>query len=142
MLPYEKALQEYLRDELRVVNAHLPSHQKSLSALLQEDYPHVRCQDGNVYLFKKKELEYLASLVDAAEQEALSLPILIESGSNQGEVAIICRGEVEEKVISHILDMPVTSQKGKIVIYRPQLALLRKTLKTTTQYVFSPAILK
>jgi len=31
-------------------------------------------------------------------------------------------------------------EQGRIRIYKPQLALLRKTLKTTTQYIFSPKI--
>jgi len=131
-------LQECLRGELRVLNAYLPCEQKPLSDLLGEEYPNVVCNDGSIHLFKRKELEYLASMIDTDEQEALLLPILIEVNPGQGEMAIICRGEVEEKVISGILDMPVTPKQKRIMIYKPQLALLRKPLKTTTQYLFSP----
>jgi len=131
-------LQEYLTGELRVLNAYLPCEQKPMSALLGEEYPNVVCNDGSTHLFKRKELEYLASMIDANEQEALLLPILIEVNPGQGEMAIICRGEVEEKVISKILDMPVTPKQKRIMIYKPQLARLRKPLKTTTQYLFSP----
>ncbi|MBA7481762.1 hypothetical protein ES707_17238 [subsurface metagenome] len=53
-------------------------------------------------------------------------------------MAIICRGEAEEKVISKILDMPITPKQERIMIYKPQLALIRKPLRTTTQYLFSP----
>ena len=137
-LPYQRMLRECLRGELRVLNAHLPCEQKTLSDLLGEEYPNVVCNDGSTHLFKRKELEYLASMIDTDEQEALLLPILIEVNPGQGEMAIICQGEVEEKVISKILDMPVTPKQGRIVIYKPQLALLRKPLKTTTQYLFSP----
>ncbi len=137
-LPYQRMLQECLRGELRVLNAHLPCEQKTLSDLLGEEYPNVVCNDGSTHLFKRKELEYLASMIDTDEQEALLLPILIEVNPGQGEMAIICRGEVEEKVISEILDMPVTSKQERIMIYKPQLALIRKPLKTTTQYLFSP----
>ncbi len=137
-LPYQRMLQECLRGELRVLNAHLPCEQKTLSDLLGEEYPNVVCNDGSTHLFKRKELEYLASMIDTDEQEALLLPILIEVNPGQGEMAIICRGEVEEKVISEILDMPVTPKQGRIMIYKPQLARLRKPLKTTTQYLFSP----
>ena len=70
------------------------------------------------------------------EQDALLLPIIIEVGRDPTEATVICRGQVEEKVTSTILNMPVTSERGRIRIYKPQLALLRKTLKTTTQYVF------
>jgi uncharacterized protein (UPF0216 family) len=36
--------------------------------------------------------------------------------------------------------MPVTCEQRRIRIYKPQLALLRRKLKTTTVYVFSPKI--
>jgi len=141
-LPYERMLQECLKGELRVVNAGLPRNQKTLSDLLREEYPHVLCSDGSTHLFKRRELEYIASLINIDEQEALLLPVLIELGANKAEAAIICQTDVEEKVISKILNMPTTPKQGRITIYKPQLALLRKVLKTTTQYVFSPKILE
>jgi len=139
-LPYERMLQECLKGELRVVNAHLPSKQKPLSDLLGEEYPHVLCNDGSVHLFSRKELKYLASLIDTDEQKALLLPILIEVSAGQGEMAIICPGEVEEKVISKILDMPLTPRQKKVMIYKLQLAIVRKLLRTTTQYLFPPKL--
>lgn len=141
-LSYQKILQECLRDELRVLNAHLPCEQKTLSELLGEEYPNVVCNDGSTHLFKRKELEYLASMTDTDEQEILLLPMLIEVNPGQSEVTIICQGEVEKKVISKILNMPTTVKENRIIIYRPQLALLRKPLKTTTQYLFLPKILE
>jgi uncharacterized protein (UPF0216 family) len=136
--PYEKMLQDCLRGELRIVNTGLPQSQKRLSNLLDEKYPHVVCNDGSTHLFKKSELEYLASMLDTDEQETLPLPMLIELGANQAEAAIICEGKVEEKVISKALNMPVTCEERRIRIYKPQLALLRRKFKTTTVYVFSP----
>lgn len=134
---YEKILQECLRSELRVVNAGLPRRQERLSYLLDSEYPHAVCNDGSTLLFKRKELEYLAGIIDRAEQEALLLPVLIEVGAGEGEASVICQGEVEGKVISRVLDMPLTCEQGRIRIYRPQLAVLRSRLKTTTAYVFS-----
>ena len=139
-LPYERMLQECLRGEFRLVNAGLPRNQKTLSSLLHEEYPNIACSDGSTHLFKRRELEYLASMVNATEQEALLLPMVIELRENQAEAAVICQGEMEEKVISKILDMPVTCEQGRIRIYKPQLALLRKILRTTTQYAFSPKV--
>jgi len=139
---YERMLQEYLRDELRVLNAHLPRYRKSLSELLGEEYPHVICNDGNAHFFKRRELEYLAGIISSDEQEALLLPMLIELTPDQGEVAIICEQGVEAKIISKILNMPIIHERKRITIYKPQLSLVRKVLKTTTQYVFSPKILK
>jgi len=141
--PYEKTLQECLRGELRIVNAGLPQSQKQLSSLLAEEYPHVMCNDGSTHFFKRSELAYLASILDSDEQRALLLPMLIEIGANQAEAAILILSGpegVEEKVISKALNMPVTCEEGRIRIYRPQLALLRKKFKTTTVYVFSPKI--
>ena len=137
-LPYQRMLRECLRGELGVLNAYLPCEQKSLSDLLGAEYPNVVCNDGSTHLFKRKELEYLASMLDSDEQEALLLPMLIEVNPGQGEMAIICQGGVEEKVVSKILDTLVTAKQKRIVIYKPQLALLRKPLKTTTQYLFFP----
>jgi len=140
--PYDRMLQEYLRDELRVLNAHLPRHQKSLAELLRESYPHVVCHDGSTHIFKRRELEYLASLIGADEREALLLPVIIELGQNEGESAVICSGEIVEEVISKVLDMRIRCRQNRIAVYKPQLALLRRKLKTTTQYVFSPRALE
>ncbi|MCD6452925.1 MAG: DUF61 family protein [Dehalococcoidales bacterium] len=139
-LPYERMLQECLKSELKVVNAHLPRQQKSLAELLTEEYPHLLCKDGSTHLFSRKELAYLASLLTADEQKRLLLPLLIEVGTGQGEMAIVCPNEVVTKVISGVLDMPVTVRQGRIVIYKPQLAVTRKRLRTTTQYLFSPRL--
>ena len=136
--PYERMLQECVKGELRIVNAGLPQSQERLSNLLNEKYPHVVCHDGSAHLFKKSELEYLASMIDTDEQKTLLLPMLMELGANQAEAAVVCEGKVEEKIISKALNMPVTCEERRIRIYRPQLALLRRKLKTTTVYVFSP----
>lgn len=138
--PYERMLQECVRGELRIVNAGLPKSQERLSNLLNEKYPNVVCHDGSTHSFKRSELEYLASMIDTDEQKALALPMLIELGPDQGEAAIICEGKVEEKTVSKVLGMPVTCEERRIRIYKPQLALLRRKLKTTTVYLFSPKI--
>jgi uncharacterized protein (UPF0216 family) len=138
--PYERMLQECVRGELRIVNAGLPKNQERLSNLLKQKYPHVLCYDGSSHFFKKTELEYLASIIETDEQEALALPMLIELGPNQPEAAIICEGTIEEKIVSKLLNMSVACEERRIRIYKPQLALLRGKLKTTTVYVFPPEI--
>lgn len=139
-LVYEKMLQKCVKGELRVVNAGLPRRRKTLSSLLGEEYPHVLCCDGSAHLFKMKELEYLANITSIDEQEVLLLPILIALAEDPAEAVIICEHKVEEHVISEVLNMPMVTVGGKLRIYRPQLVLLRKVLKTTTQYVFSSKI--
>jgi len=141
-LPYQRILEDSLKGELRILNAHLPGEQKPLLDLLDQEFPGVVCSDGSAHLFKRKELEFLESITDTDEQKTLLLPMLIEVNAVRDETAIMCYGAVEEKVVSKILDMPVTTKQRRITIYRPQLALIRKLIKTTTQYLFSPKILE
>ena len=138
---YQKMLQQALQGELRIVNSSLPREQKPLAELLEMEYAYIICSDGSSHLFKRKELEYLSNLIEDEDQTVLLLPMLIEINSDRSETTIICRGEVEEKVIGKILDMPLTIRSKRIVIYKPQLAQIRKLLKTTTQYIFSNKVL-
>ncbi|UCC16621.1 MAG: DUF61 family protein [Dehalococcoidales bacterium] len=138
---YDRLLQESVKNELRVVNSQLPSAQKSLDVLLKEETPSITLNDGTLHLFKKKELTYLSDITDSSLWNNLLLPVIIELNPGEDEYLIVCRGEVEEKIFSAILGMPVKIRHHRIVIYKPQLAVIRKILKTTTQYLFSPKIL-
>ena len=138
--PYQRMLRGYLEGELRVMNAHLPLEQKSLSHLLSEEYPAILSRDGNSYLFKRKELRLLAGLLDDDERPELFLPILMEVVAGQDEMAIISRNKTDIKVITKIFGMPLTVEQNRIRIYRPQMAVIRMVLKTTTQYVFAPKL--
>lgn len=130
-------LQESLSAEFRVANAGLPQRRKLLSTLLSEDRPQVACSDGGMQSFKRAELQYLAGLLDAAEQGLLLLPIMIQLPGEGAPAAVLCGGQVEEKVISAVLGMPAPCLAGRIRLYRPQLSVLRRRLRTTTQYVFA-----
>ncbi|MFC1946983.1 DUF61 family protein [Chloroflexota bacterium] len=138
---YDRLLQESVKNELRVLNSQLPSTQKSLEVLLKEETPSITLSDGSRHLFKKKELKYLSDITDSSLWNKFLLPVIIEINPGEDEYSIVCRGEVEEKVFSAILGMPVSIRHHRIVIYKPQLAVIRKILKTTTQYLFSPRIL-
>lgn len=127
---------DYLKNEIRSLNAHLPRRQKSLGALLEEDHPHVDCSDGSSHFFKKSEIEYLAQIVDENEQNSLMLPIILEIKSEETGVTIRSKEGIEAKIFSKILEMEVSYKEGSMTIFRPQLNVVRKTLKTTTQYVF------
>lgn len=138
--PYERMLQEYLRGEFRVLNAHITLEPKTLAVLRKETYPSVSARDGSNYLFKRRELEFLVSFLTEAEQEQLFLPIMIEVIAGEEEISVLARGDVEAKVVSRVLGMPVSLRTGRIKLYKPQLAELRRVLRTTTQYVFSPRL--
>jgi uncharacterized protein (UPF0216 family) len=134
---YDGFLQTYLRDELRVLNAHLPKERKSLGALLEEEHPHLVCNDGTTHSFRRKELQHLASILSGEERESLLLPILIEYTPEAGQGQVLSGGDVDAKVVSTVLGTTVTPERGRIKIFGYQLSTLRRVLRTTTQYVFS-----
>ncbi len=98
--------------------------------------------DGSIYSFKKKELQYIASLITPEEENELLLPITIEIGNISSETNVLCQSDIEVKVISKLLGMTMASKNSRIKLYRPQLAILRKITKTTTQYMFSPGVIE
>lgn len=138
--PYENMLTEYLKGEMRIINSHIPAQQKSLADLLKEDFPFVTAKDGSTYLIKKKELKYLASFLDEEERKQLMLPFLIEVVAGEEYTAVIVKNEVVHKVVEHVVGMPLRLEKGRIVLVRIQLGVLRQNLRTATQYIFSPMI--
>ena len=138
--PYESMLTEYLKGEMRVINSHIPASPKSLADLLKEEFPFVVAKDGSTYLIKRKELNYLAGFLSEEDKKQLMLPFLIEVVPGEDYTAVIARNAVVHKVVEHVLGMPVRYEKGRIVIVRPQLAVLRQNLRTATQYIFSPKI--
>lgn len=131
-------LEEYLREELRIVNMHLPYTRKPLSKLLEEDFPHVVLRDGSLHYFKRKELRLLAQILPSNRWNELRLPILIEIAPEYGEGAAVIKDRVEAEVVAKILGIKV---QVPLIIYRPQVLLLRRKLPTTTQYVFSLRLL-
>ena len=115
--PYQRILEDSLRGEFRISNAHLPEKQKSLAELLDEKYPRVSCSDGSTHLFKRKELEYVSSFLDDEDRAGLLLPIIIEVAPSRDTINIICRGRAEEKLASAVLKMPLKTENGRIKIY-------------------------
>jgi len=135
---YERFLEAYLSTELRLVNSGLPRARRTLAELLLEEHPSVRCSDGSDQVFKRSELQYLSGVIDASEAAELPLPILIELPGDEHEATVLCSGDGELKVLSKVLDMPLRYESpGRVRIYKPQLGVLRRRLRTTTQYAFS-----
>ncbi len=126
-----------LAGNMKEFNAHLPRRRKTLSELLEEERPHVACGDGSRHVFKKKELEYLAQIVENKDKEGLFLPIIIEVESRRDRLVVRSKTGTEAKIFSRILEMPVSWKSDAITIFKPQLQVLRRVLKTTTQYVFT-----
>jgi len=134
----DRFLEESFSAEFRVLNARLPRLRKPLAELMKEEHPCVLLNDGSAHFFKRKELDYLASILSAEEQGLLKLPILIEITPGQSDKGVMASGQsIEAKVLSEVVGMPVTDDKGNIRMYKSQLGEIRSKLKTTTQYLSS-----
>ena len=127
---------EIINKEISRINLHLPRARKSLVKLLNEDTPKVQLRDGSFHYFKKRELEYLKSLLEDWELEKLYLPIVLEITTTwHGYFRV--RGEIEVKVIEKILGIyDILEEKKEVTLPRYLLSKIRKTLPTTTTYAF------
>jgi len=133
----DRIFESCLTGDTKALNAHLPRRRKTLGELLEEEHPHVECGDGSTHVFKKKELEYLRQIVDNESKETLFLPIIIEVGSREDRLVVRSKTGTEAKIFSRILEMPISWKSDTITIFKPQLQVLRRVLKTVTQYVFT-----
>ena len=120
--------------ELSRLNVHLPERRLSLKDALSSAKPQVVARDGSVHTFKREELEFLAGLLPEVDQDKLQLPILIALEPKLGKGAAKISGEAEVKVVSQVLEKEAAA--GELLIYRPEVAILRRKLPTTTQYLF------
>jgi uncharacterized protein (UPF0216 family) len=119
--------------ELAKLNAHLPQRRISLREALSSQKPQVQTREGGVHSFKREELELLSKLLPQDDWEKLRLPILIALDPKLGRGAARISGEVEARVAGRLLGKEAA---GELVLHRPEVALLRKKLPTTTQYLF------
>jgi len=133
----DRIFESCLEGDIKTLNAHLPRRRKTLRELQEEERPHVECGDGSTHSFRKKDLEYLAQMLDNEDKAMLLLPIVIEVGHGEGRMVVRSKTGIEAKIFSRILDMPIARRSDMITIFKPQLHVLRRVLKTTTQYVFN-----
>jgi uncharacterized protein (UPF0216 family) len=125
-----------LKFELNKLNLHLPKRRISLKEALESIKPQVATRDGSVHRFKREELDFLADVVSEVDWGRLQLPILIALEPKFGRGAARITGEAEVMAISQILEKKSTG--GELLIYRPDVAIIRRKLPTTTQYIFMP----
>ena len=120
--------------ELGKLNAHIPEKRISLKAALSSTKPEVTTKDGSVHAFKREELELLSKILPENEWNRLQLPIFISLEPSLGRGAAKIRGDAETNVAAKILGKKKSS--AEIIIYRPEVAAIRRKLPTTTQYIF------
>ena len=123
-----------IKHELIRLNAHLPESRLSLREALSLSHPQISTKDGGVHAFKRDELKTLSKMLPASSWESLYLPILISLEPKLGRGAARISGEVEVQVASQILGKEITGRE--MIIYRPEVAVLRRRLPTASQYMF------
>ena len=120
--------------ELRLINKHLPYRRIGLCDLLKMDIPYIVLRDGTIHLIDKEELLYLSRLL-GDKACMLKIPIIIETAPSIGEGVYIIREHLAKKVIARILEIDHPEEKP-LIIYRPQLYIVREKLRTTTTILF------
>ncbi|MEM2192442.1 MAG: DUF61 family protein [Candidatus Hadarchaeales archaeon] len=128
-------MEKLLEYEMRQLNAHLPARKLSLEDALSMKKPGVPTKDGSFHSFERGELEFIAGLLSEEERKILQLPILLMIDPKLGRGATKVSGACERKIIEKILGRKIDE---KTVLYRPEVAAIRKKLPTTTQYFFMP----
>lgn len=85
-------------------------------------------------MFKRDELKLLSNMLHEDDWGRLQLPILIALDPKIGRGAARIRGGVEVKIVCRMLGKE--GAEDELVIYRPEIAVLRNKLPSTTQYLF------
>lgn len=123
-----------LRLELARLNSYLPETKISLKQALGSKKPSVKMRDGSIHRFDHEELELLAGMIPEENREELKLPISINFDPKLGAGAARVIGRREVEVVCKLLEKEGKGEE--LVIYRPEVAVIRRRLSTTTQYCF------
>jgi hypothetical protein len=128
-------IETLLQRERAVLNRHLPRERISLADALKAHEPFVVLGNGSRHYFDKNELKLLASLLPRTEHQLLKLPILIQLDPKLGRGAARISGVAETKVVGKLLNKQAA---GDLILYGPEIALLRRKLSSVTDYAFLP----
>ena len=133
----ENYIEKALKEELKIINKHLPYKRTTLKELMKMDIPYIVLRDGTTHLIEKRELELLYRYTGDELASKLRIPIIIEVNPSFGEGAAIIRDQIAAKVLSLILNKEY--KEGPLIIYMPHLSELRRILRTTTTVIFIPS---
>jgi uncharacterized protein (UPF0216 family) len=92
--------------ELHKLNNHLPKQRLTLTELLKKENPTAESMDGSSIVFKKSELEELASLVPSEYHDRIRLPIIVLRRMELGKsVYTVAGNPTEEFLVKKLLGM-------------------------------------
>lgn len=130
----EEIINYFLKDELKAIHSYLPRKRKTLTQLLQEEYPHVQTRDGGVHMFRKSELRYAIEIL-GSESDKLLLPIYLEMRPEFTQTVAILEDPVAIKLVSRIVDL---TPSKPMYLYPVQIEQLRRKIGTLIYYLISP----
>ncbi|MEM4490194.1 MAG: DUF61 family protein [Desulfurococcaceae archaeon] len=125
-------LDVFLREELRIVNKHIPRKRVSLCELLEMKIPYVTTHDGTLHVFDPRELELLAKISN--RDCSLMLPMIIEYIPEK-EGTYVIKNPIEAGIVASILKI---EKQTPLFLHRAHVLELRRILRTTSTILLNP----
>lgn len=124
----------FFREELRIVNKHLPRERRSLCELLEMKVPYVVTYDGSIHVIDPRELEHLSRI--SSRDCSLNLPIIVEYIPEDQGIYVI-RDPVAASIVAKIMGLPFSKP---LFLHRSQVLDLRRILRTSSTILLSPGL--
>jgi uncharacterized protein (UPF0216 family) len=122
---------------LSMMNGHIPTTRRSVSALLDDPEPSYQSRDGKTYRMSRKEVEEIAALLSPWELGRLKLPIVLMSDTGFESSVWKSNGVLETTVVSKIIGRE-PEREDMVLVYYPHLVELRRRMPTTVTVMYVP----
>jgi len=120
---------------VEVINKHLPKRSKTLSEMLNEEFPTIICRDGNEYLIEKNEIEFISENVDSNLWSSFRIPIIFEMCKVGSETIVYVRDKLHSEFISKTFGIR-RYKDDVLILYPHEVYRIRKKLRTASQVMF------
>ena len=129
--------EQVLRKLILQMNSSAPSRRIRLDTLLLMEKPEYDARDGRKYSISRTELLQIKEIADRKKILDMKLPIVLFADASFEQSVWRVDGEAECKLISEILGKEQNEDSiGRMLLYAPHLAELRRKLPTATVCLF------
>lgn len=132
-------IEKMIERDIDTLNDHLPESRHTLTDLIQARTPQFRTRDGTISVFRKEELDELASEVPTRFHDDIHLPIVLLRRLDYGTGIYTVAGNKVELFMVYRTIGYVDLEWGDFgnwkpveTLARPQVQLLRRKLPSTT----------